>query len=50
MTIPYWQVGIKIGAESGQVNVHSNALPDAFWCTATKQGTPPPLTNSPLTV
>ena len=31
MTIPYWQVGIKIGAESGQVNVHSAALPDASW-------------------
>jgi len=29
MTIPYWQVGIKIGVESGQVNVHSDALPDA---------------------
>ena len=29
MTIPYWQVGIKIGSESGQVNVHSDALPDA---------------------
>ena len=31
MNIPYWQVGIKIGAESGQVNVHSDALPDASW-------------------
>ncbi len=31
MTIPYWQVGMKIGAESGQVNVHSDALPDATW-------------------
>ena len=31
MTVPYWQVGMKIGAESGQVNVHSDALPDASW-------------------
>jgi len=31
MTIPYWQIGLKIGAESGQVNVHSDALPDASW-------------------
>lgn len=31
MNIPYWQVGLKIGAESGQVNVHSDALPDASW-------------------
>ena len=31
MSIPYWQVGIKIGAESGQVNVHSDVLEDASW-------------------
>tara|TARA_R110002073_G_scaffold130270_1_gene276944 strand:- start:6 stop:188 length:183 start_codon:yes stop_codon:yes gene_type:complete len=26
MSVPYWQVGLKIGAESGQLNVHSDAL------------------------
>jgi len=31
MTIHYWQKGLKIGAESGQLNVHSDALPDASW-------------------
>jgi len=31
MTIPYWQIGLKIGAESGQFNVLSDALTDASW-------------------
>jgi len=26
MSTPYWQVGLKIGSESGQLNVHSDAL------------------------
>ena len=27
----YWQIGIKIGAESGQVNVHPAALQESVW-------------------
>ena len=27
----YWEVGIKIGAESGQVTVHPAALQESAW-------------------
>ena len=27
----YWEVGIKIGAESGQVTVHPDALQESVW-------------------
>ena len=27
----YWEVGIKIGAESGQVTVHPAALQESEW-------------------
>ena len=30
----YWEVGIKIGAESGQVTVHPAALLESEWSNA----------------
>ena len=30
----YWEVGIKIGAESGQVTVHPAALQESEWSNA----------------
>ena len=30
----YWEVGIKIGAESGQVAVHPAALQESEWSNA----------------
>ena len=27
----YWEIGIKIGAESGQVTVHPAALQESVW-------------------
>ena len=34
MSVPYWQVGLKIGAESGQLNVHSDALEKSCYSNA----------------
>ena len=30
----YWEIGIKIGAESGQVTVHPAALQQSEWSNA----------------